>query len=120
VGLRGRIRRLERASEREMIAIPQRDDTVRYFPEGPNGYELYAEVLVHEADRWRRHYDGLEPGPAHPFVEALRNAAPGFIESMALSPAHVYRLWLDQEAIYRGEREGSGPQVRVTRPGLYE
>jgi hypothetical protein len=33
VGLRGRLRRLEREARKEMVEIPQRDGTVKRFPQ---------------------------------------------------------------------------------------
>lgn len=37
---------------------------------------------MYEMERSKRHYFGEDPGPAHPFVEALRNAREGELEHL--------------------------------------
>jgi 2-phospho-L-lactate guanylyltransferase (CobY/MobA/RfbA family) len=59
VGLRGRLKRLERAAEEEMIVIPQRDGTVKRFAQSEG-----MEALV-----------SLIDGEDHPLAEAARNSS---------------------------------------------
>ena len=73
MGLRGRLRRLEKDAEQETITIRLKDGTTARFYED----EVFPGCFMHESDRGRRHYFGEDPGPAHPFVEALRPAGPG-------------------------------------------
>ncbi len=117
MGLRGRLKRLERRSEVEMIAIPQRDGTVRRFHE----HEIWPECFLHEAERGERHYFGEDSVPeAHPFVEALRGAREGVVEALVPEQGTMILHFLGEDAIIRGERERPGPPVRETSPGVYE
>jgi len=72
---------------------------------------------MHEYQRGRRHFEGEEPGAAHPFVQALRNAAPGEVERLVPTQGTIITLWLGEDAIIRGERERPGPPVEETAPG---
>jgi hypothetical protein len=58
VGLRSRIRRLEREAEGEMIVIPQQDGTLRRFPP-----EAAQEALLR-----------LIEGEDHPLAQAARSS----------------------------------------------
>jgi hypothetical protein len=115
VGLRGRLERLEREAEGETIRIRQRDGTVKTFHDGD-----WNECFLHEYDRGRRHFEGEEPGPAHPFLEALRNAADGEVERLVPTQGTIILMWLGEDEIIRGECERPGPPVRETLPGVYE
>ncbi len=108
VGLRDRLRRLQKATEREMVVFELRDGTTARFYED----ELGAELFLHETARWRRSYFGEDPGPAHPFVEALRNAAPGEVERLVPTQGTMILQFLGEDEIMRGERERPGPAVR--------
>ena len=67
VGLRGRLRRLEREAEEEMIAIPQKDGRVKRFPasEGMVAYMNLMECLG----------AGEDAPPEHPLIAAVRNSS---------------------------------------------
>ncbi len=116
MGLRSWIQRLERQTDVEMIVVPQRDGTVRRFYK----HELGSELFLHEYDRGLRHFVGEEPGPAHPFIEALRGAREGVVEALVPEMGTMILGWLGEDAIIRGERERPGPPVREVRPGHYE
>jgi hypothetical protein len=58
VGLKDRLRRLEKDAEEEMIIIPQRDGTVKRFPQAAG-----LEALV-----------SLIDGRDHPLAEAVRSS----------------------------------------------
>ncbi len=55
-----------------------------------------------------RHFAGEDPGPAHPFTEALRNAAPGEVERLVPVHGTIITLFLGEDKIIRGERERPG------------
>ena len=116
MGLRSRLRRLEKGAEREMITFRLKDGTTARFYED----EVFPGCFLHESERGSRHYVGEDPGPAHPFVEALRNAAPGEVERLVPVQGTIIALWLGEDEILRGERERPGPKVRETSPGVYE
>lgn len=98
------------------MAVRLLDGTVARFRDG----EIYPECFMHEYERLRRHFEGEEPGPAHPFVEALRNAAEGEVERLVPDQGTMILHWLGEDEIIRGERERPGPPVRETSPGVYE
>jgi hypothetical protein len=116
VGLWGRLRRLEKDAEQETITFRLKDGTTARFYED----EVFPGCFLHESDRGRRHYFGEDPGPAHPFVEALRDAAEGEVEGLVPTQGTVLELFLGEDEIIRGERQRLGPPVRETSPGVYE
>jgi hypothetical protein len=116
VGLRDRLKKLQKAAERDTITFELRDGTTSRFHED----EVFPGCFLHETDRWRRNHFGEDPGPAHPFVEALRNAAPGEVERLVPTQGTMIEHFLGEDEIIRGERERPGPPVRVVSPGVYE
>jgi hypothetical protein len=115
VSLRRWVKRLEREARGEAIEIRQRDGSVKWFYD-----DDYIECFLHEYERGRRHFDGEDPGPAHPIVEALRDAAEGEVERLVPTQGTMILAWLGADEILRGERERSGPPVVETSPGVYE
>ena len=107
------MRRLQRAADEELITFKLRDGTVARFPE-----RAFAECLVHEWHRGKRHYEGEDPGPAHPMVNALRNARD--LQALTRVYGTMMRAFVDEDAVMRGERERPGPPVKEVRPGHYE
>jgi hypothetical protein len=72
--MRNRVKRLERAVEEEVISIPQKDGTVRRFPQSV-GLEAFTNLM----DRLGA---GEEAPPEHPMIEASRNSSdPKWAES---------------------------------------
>jgi hypothetical protein len=67
VGLRNRLRRLEQEAEEEMITIPQKDGTVRRFPQS-----AAAEAYMNLMDRLGA---GEDAPPEHSLVAAARNSS---------------------------------------------
>jgi hypothetical protein len=67
VGLRDKLRRIERAVQEEMIVIPVRDGTVRRFPQAAS-----EEALMNLMDRLGA---GEDAPPEHPMIEAIRNSS---------------------------------------------
>ena len=109
--LRGWLRKLERAADDELITFELEDGTVARFSP-----QAYMECLVHEYERG--HYEGEEPGPAHPMVEALRRAKN--LEALMSAHGTLLGMWVDEDAVIRGELEQPGSPVRETSPGVYE
>ncbi len=75
---------------------------------------MFPECFLHESERGRRHFEGEDPGPAHPFVEALRNAKAGEVERLVPTQGTIITLWLGEDEIIRGERKRTGSPVRET------
>ena len=112
MGLRDRLRNLEHKAQDEMIVIRQRDDTVKMFGEAD-----YIACFLHEYERGARHFDGEDPGPAHPMIEALRNAAEGEVERLTPTLGTLILNWLGEDEVIRGERERPGPPVKWNEAG---
>ena len=67
MGLRDRLRRLEREAEEEMIVIPQKDGTVKRFPQS-DGLDAFMNFF----DRLGA---GEDAPPEHPLIDAARNSS---------------------------------------------
>src|ERR687893_1433044 len=115
MGLRGRLRRLTRMAEREMMVFKLEDGTRARFYN-----DEYIEAFLWESERGRRHYFGEEPGPAHPLVEALRKVSDEEMARIVSEHGTLLGMMVGEDQIMRGERERPGPPVRETSPGVYE
>ena len=74
MGLRAWIKRLERDAQGEMIEIPQRDGTVKRFPQS-----AAKEVFLNAYERFG---SGEDAPPEHPLSAAARNSSdPAWTES---------------------------------------
>ncbi len=67
MGLRAFVKRLERLSEGKMIVIPQRDRTVKKFPQS-----AAREAFINLMDRMGA---GEDAPPEHPLIAAARNSS---------------------------------------------
>jgi hypothetical protein len=104
MSLRGRLRRLELATTRDVVTFELQDGSIASFAEE----EIFPGCFRHEYERGRRHFNGEEPGLAHPFLEALRQAAPGEVERLIPTQGTIITLWLGEDEIIRGVRERTG------------
>lgn len=113
MGFRDRLKKLQRATRKDMIVFDLEDGTeARFYFD-----EVFPECFLHESERGRRHYFGEDPGPAHPFVEALRRAKPGEIERLIPTQGTLITLWLGEDEIMRGERERPGTPAKWNAEG---
>jgi hypothetical protein len=64
-----RLQKLTQEAEREMIVFELQDGSTARFPK-----EALGLAFDHESDRWKRYTPGEDPGPAHPFTKALKEA----------------------------------------------
>ncbi len=113
MSIKGRLRRLERETTQDLITFELQDGTTARFAED----EVWPSCFKHEYERGRRHFDGEDPGVAHPFVVALRNAAPGEVERLVPTQGTIIELWIGEDRIIRGERERKGPPATENAPG---
>ncbi len=67
MGLRNRLRRLEREAEREMLTVRQKDGTVRRFPAGA-AEAAFVNLMAGMGA-------GDEAPPEHPLIDAVRNSS---------------------------------------------
>ncbi len=112
MSLRGRLRKLERETAQDVITFELRDGSIARFAEA----EVWPSCFTHEFERGRRHFNGEEPGVAHPFVVALRQAAPGEVERLVPTQGTILTLWLGEDEIIRGKRERPGPPATENAP----
>jgi hypothetical protein len=115
MGLKDKLKRIKRMAEREMTTFELQDGTIARFYS-----EEFMECFVHESARWRPHYFGEEPGPAHPIIEALRKVSDEELSRVFSENGMVLQHLVGEDQIIRGERERRGPPVRETSPGVYE
>jgi hypothetical protein len=116
MSLRSRLRKLERETAQDRITFELQDGSTARFRED----EVWPSCFSHEFERGRRSDAGEDPGVAHPFVVALRQAAPGEVERLVGTQGTIITLWIGEDAIIRGVRERPGPPVVETAPGAYE
>ncbi len=93
MSLRGRLDRLRRAAEVELITIPQQDGSVRKFPP-----DAAKDAYVNVCARLRAAYRGDEVPPEHPLLEAARNSSDprwsrSFFAADGATGEHVEDLW---------------------------
>ncbi len=107
------LKRLERQADENLITFERKDGTVARFSE-----DAFRECFLHEWERGKRHHEGEDPGPAHPMVDALRDAK----DIKAIMKAHgtMMGAFVGEDAIMRAEMERPGPPVKEARPGHYE
>ncbi len=79
MGLRDRMRRLERLSEGEMVVIPQNDGTVERFPESD-----LASAFVNEC----RRLQGVDL-PVHPLTRAAANSSDPEWRNSGFAEMHI-------------------------------
>lgn len=108
---RGRVRKLEREIETEYVTVEHEDGTRSKWPLD----DFFGDVFIHETDRGGRHFDGEDPGPAHPFVEALRTATN--LEDLMAEHGTMLGFWVGEDAIARGLAERPGPPVKWNDEG---
>ncbi len=116
MGIRDRLRKLEEAADKHLVTFELEDGTKAQFREE----EIFPECFLQEANRWRKDHEGEDPGPAHPFVEAMRKAPESELRRLASEQGTMILHFLGEDEIIRGERERPGPPARETAPGRYE
>ena len=116
MGLKSRLKKLLKATEHQTFIVSLRDGTEARFYED----ELLPECFLHESERGRRHFNGEDPGAAHPIIEALRRAEDGELARLMDEHGTMVGTMVAEDSIIRGERERPGPPVTERSPGVYE
>lgn len=106
MGLRGRLRKLETAAERNLLTFRFRDGTTARFHE-----DAVMECFVHEFARGRRAWDGKEPGPAHPIIEALRNVSEDELQRVIREQGTMLGHQVGEDERMRTGRRGPIPDL---------
>jgi hypothetical protein len=102
---------LEREAEVALVAVKHEDGKTSRFQEE----EIFPECFLHEIAWGRRTFDCEEPGPAHPFVVALRTA--NNVEALMSEQGTMIGQLLGEDEIIRGVRERPGPAVEWNEEG---
>ena len=104
-------RNLEREVDTTMIVVEHEDGTTSRFREE----DVFPGAFMHEMGRMRHHHDGDEPGPAHPFIVALRSATN--LDRLIAEQGTMVGHLLGENEIMRGVRERPGPPVKWNDEG---
>lgn len=111
MALRDRLRNLEREMDAVLVVVEHEDGTTSRFREE----DIYPGAFMHEHARGQRHFEGEEPGPAHPFVVALRTATN--LDALMSDHGTIVGFMLGEDKIMRGVRERPGPPVEWNDEG---
>jgi hypothetical protein len=114
MGLRDKLRRLQRIADKDLITFELKDGTVARFP----AEVVFPEAFIHETQRWKAAYRGDPVPERHPFIEALRNIkVERVIETIASEHGSVVSLMLGEDRIAPGElsREEAIAEMRRAR-----
>ena len=98
MGLKDKLRRLQKIADAEFITVELRDGTTARFPS-----DELTRAFVNLMNRMRAAHGGASPPPAHPFVEAVLNATEENVEGLVSSQGTWVGLILGEEPITRGE-----------------
>jgi hypothetical protein len=98
VGLKDKLRRLQKIADAEFITVELRDGTRARFPS-----DELPKAFLNLMNRMRAAHRGAQPPPAHPFIEAVLNATEESIEELVSSQGTWVGLILGEEPITRGE-----------------
>ncbi len=108
MGLRDRLKRLTREAERETFSFTLRDGTIKRFYE-----DEFMDCFVHEFARDRRAWNGEEPGPAHPIMEALRHVSEDELERVTSGQGTMLGHLVEEDERIRS---GAGPIEDLSEP----
>jgi hypothetical protein len=97
VGLKDKLRRLQKIADAEFITVELRDGTKARLPSD----ELPKAFL--NMNLMRAAHGGALLPPAHPFIEAVLNATEESVEGLVSSQGTWVALVLGEEPITRGE-----------------
>jgi hypothetical protein len=98
VGLKDKLRRLQKIADANSITVELRDGTTARFPS-----EDLPKAFLNLMNRMRAAHRGVPPPPPHPFIEAVLNATEESVEVLVSSQGTWVGLILGEEPITRGE-----------------
>ncbi len=103
---------MQRAADVELV-VEHEDGTTSRFRE-----KDIMDAFLHEYGRGGRHFDGEEPGEAHPVVVALRTATN--LDSLMSEQGTIVGHMLGEDEIIRGLRERPGAAREAGASGRVE
>jgi hypothetical protein len=98
VGLKDKLRRLQKIADAEFITVELRDGTRARFPS-----DELPKAFLSLMNRMRAAHRGAQPPPAHPFIEAVLNATDESVAGLVSSQGTWVGMVLGEEPITRGE-----------------
>ncbi len=98
MGIKDKLRRLQKIAEADFITVELRDGTADHFPS-----DELPKAFLNLMNRMRAAHGGASPPPAHPFIEAVLNATDESVEGLISSQGTWVGLILGEESITRGE-----------------
>ncbi len=97
--------------EAVLVPVEHEDGTVSRWPLD----DAFVDIFLHKMERGGRHFDGEEPGPAHPFVVALRTATN--LEDLMAEQGTMLGFWGGEDEVIRCLKERPGPPVEWNDEG---
>jgi hypothetical protein len=98
MGLKDKLRRLQKIADADFTTVELRDGTTARFPSGER-----PKALLNLMNRMKAAHREAPLPPAHPFIEAVLNATEESIEELVRSQGSWVGLILGEEPIIRGE-----------------
>jgi hypothetical protein len=98
MGLRDKLRRLQKIAAADFVTVELRDGTTVRFPSDER-----PKAFLNLMARMKAAHLGTLPPPPHPFIEAVLNATEESIEGLVSSQGSWVGLILGEEPITRGE-----------------
>jgi hypothetical protein len=98
MGIKDKLRRLQKIADAEFVTVELRDGTAARFPS-----DELPKAFVNLMNRMRAAHGGALPPPPHPFIEAVLNATDESVEGLVSSQGTWVGLILGEEPITRGE-----------------
>lgn len=104
MGLKDRLKTLEKVAAVEMISIPQADGSTKKFQSG-----AVMDAFLNMAARGRAHHKGEELPPPHPLTVALRTVDEGAMPSLTQEHGKIVALIRGEDMIHEGVMERYRP-----------
>jgi hypothetical protein len=98
MGLKDKIRRLQKIADADFLTVELRNGTTARFPS-----DELPRAFLNLMNRMKAAHLGASPPPPHSFIEAVLNATDESIEELVSSQGSWVGMILGEEPITRGE-----------------
>ena len=112
MGLRDKLRRLQRRAYTASVIIPQADGSVKKFPGS-----AVMDAFLSMSERGKAHCHGEELPPAHPLIVAFRTVDEEAMPGLMSEHGTILGLMKGEDQIYEGLRERPEPSVSWNEEG---
>jgi hypothetical protein len=110
MGLRRRLRQAEQITDGLFNSFELEDGSV-YRYESKEVLDAFQNLF----DRWGAEVEGRPDPGVHRFIENLRRARKGERERIVEEECSLVQLMLNEDQVFRGERERTGDHENATR-----